>query len=910
MRLDVAMLGAREKRARRRLADGLSVDAERAPRRRHYLHRVTGDPASRTSSTLPQGYAAVGRIDYRVDLGANVAGLRLVANTLEFVDGAGVPRLRVAGAMIFGADSAAHEAQLGVSGCAVDVSPRAPWDHPVTPPGATRCTVSVTFDRAAVSCPAVLDPAWTTTGSLLGPESTANAVVIPADAANGVSPVVMLTGPRVIISAFPETIHTYSELYYDPINKVFTATGTLADVPRYSATLTPPSTAPRRRPAPATAAARRAMNHAGDYVLIMGGFQTHARADLHHAAGAELRVGLRPDARRVDRVGLPEHHRHRPAEPLPDPARLPHRHQDPRQRRQRRQPARRSADARTATARRARRTSPCCSAPTSPRSRPRSRRSRGAAEICGRTRGTPRPCSPALAPATRSSSLAASPTTPPIRPSRRRASSVYDPDVAPLGAFMLKTPLPTPRARYHVAGMVAGELLVVGGATSNCTSLDPDTHDCVCDGGTCATDTTGLASVDVYDPSLDSWTPGSALDTGRLDATAVEVAGKLLVVGGLDQLGGTILGTSELYDPASTSSGPHQTLNVPRYTQAMSLIPGVASCPASVLVAGGLAKATARPTPTLRRSSRRGGHRPHAGRELQRRRRLLQRQLCRRRLLRHRLQQRRRLSRCAASPPAARSTAPARNPRLRCAVPRRRQRLHHRQLRRQLSRSACTPPAIPARPAGTPPTGATPARSATAAQSAPRPTAFKDDSVVCRPSAGECDVDDHCSGSAAACPGDDKVAPNTSCTNDSNALHRRPLRRQRQRLPAHAGELPVGDAGLPPVGHARRPVHPVQRRGRHVLHRAPVDAGVRAPTAAPACSARRRATRCAAVQPACATWPPGRASTASVTATARRARCNLDPHLQPDRRAGRGRGGHAGRAAAGCGGRSAPMRMW
>ena len=100
---------------------------------------------------------------YEVDV-SSVAGLRLVENTLEFLDDAGSPRLRVAPPYVVDAVGERHTAKLAVEGCAYDTSPPAPWGRPVTSPGAACCTVRVAWDGA--SYPALVDPAWTATGSM------------------------------------------------------------------------------------------------------------------------------------------------------------------------------------------------------------------------------------------------------------------------------------------------------------------------------------------------------------------------------------------------------------------------------------------------------------------------------------------------------------------------------------------------------------------------------------------------------------------------------------------------------------------------------------------------------------------------------------------------------------------------
>jgi len=120
-------------------------------------------------------------------LGAGVSGLRLVeGRTLEMLDGGGAPRLRVAPPYIVGADGVQTEATLAVEGCDVDTNPAAPWGRPVTAPGASTCTLRVTWDDTTVAYPAVLDPRWTTTGSMTTPRqghtatllSTGNVLVV------------------------------------------------------------------------------------------------------------------------------------------------------------------------------------------------------------------------------------------------------------------------------------------------------------------------------------------------------------------------------------------------------------------------------------------------------------------------------------------------------------------------------------------------------------------------------------------------------------------------------------------------------------------------------------------------------------------------------------------------------------
>lgn len=144
-------------------------------------------------------------VRYEVTLGAMIAGLRLVANTLEFLDDGGAPRIRVAPPWLAGADGERIDASLAVSDCAVDTNPAAPWDRPVTDPGARACTVSVSWERDAVTYPAVLDPVWSTTGQMAQARAEHQMVRL----SNGR---VLITGGRSTHSSSPTSLFT-SELF-------------------------------------------------------------------------------------------------------------------------------------------------------------------------------------------------------------------------------------------------------------------------------------------------------------------------------------------------------------------------------------------------------------------------------------------------------------------------------------------------------------------------------------------------------------------------------------------------------------------------------------------------------------------------------------------------------------------------
>jgi hypothetical protein len=157
---------------------------------------------------------AVTSLSYDVDV-ANVAGLRLVSNTLEFLDTDGSPALRVDAPYVIDANGKPHGATLTVDGCAYDTNAAAPWGRDLVKPGANRCTVSVAWGD--VSYPALVDPSWTTTGSLQ-PRWMQTAS--------------LLASGKVLISGGYNTvtwdIHNSAEIY-NPSTGTFAATGSLAN---------------------------------------------------------------------------------------------------------------------------------------------------------------------------------------------------------------------------------------------------------------------------------------------------------------------------------------------------------------------------------------------------------------------------------------------------------------------------------------------------------------------------------------------------------------------------------------------------------------------------------------------------------------------------------------------------------
>jgi hypothetical protein len=150
-------------------------------------------------------------LEYTVDV-SNVAGLRLVSNALEFLDERGTPALRVPPPFVVGADGARHEATLAVVGCEYDSSAAAPWGREITRPRASSCAVSVRWDVRGVAYPAIVDPAWNSTGSMVSTHMLHTATLL----ANGK---VLIVGGRDATST------DYSAELFDPTTATFAATG-------------------------------------------------------------------------------------------------------------------------------------------------------------------------------------------------------------------------------------------------------------------------------------------------------------------------------------------------------------------------------------------------------------------------------------------------------------------------------------------------------------------------------------------------------------------------------------------------------------------------------------------------------------------------------------------------------------
>jgi uncharacterized protein (TIGR03382 family) len=148
-----------------------------------------------------------------------VAGLRLVGRTLEALDGGGAPRVRMEAPYAIDAVGLRVPLDVAVRGCAVSTDPAPPWGRPVVPPGAASCEIVISW-REALAAPAVIDPAWTTTGSM----STGRALHAAAKVA----------GNRVLVVGGTDTSAIdplASAELYDVASGTFAVTGPMS-VPR------------------------------------------------------------------------------------------------------------------------------------------------------------------------------------------------------------------------------------------------------------------------------------------------------------------------------------------------------------------------------------------------------------------------------------------------------------------------------------------------------------------------------------------------------------------------------------------------------------------------------------------------------------------------------------------------------
>src|SRR6266852_4446532 len=112
----------------------------------------------------------------------------------------------------------------------------------------------------------------------------------------------------------------------------------------------------------------------------------------------------------------------------------------------------------------------------------------------------------------------------------------------------------TPRSNAG-AGVINGKLYVVGGClNSDCT-------------------TSALGTLEVYDPSHDSWTPDASMATARAQAAVAAVGGKLYAAGGFSESG--TLTSVEVYDSTLNTWSPAASMPAPRSGAIASVVNGI-----------------------------------------------------------------------------------------------------------------------------------------------------------------------------------------------------------------------------------------------------------------------------------------------------------------------------------------------
>lgn len=178
----------------------------------HYLQRAIPDGVEDfVAFETPRDEAT---LTYDIALVSGVAGLRLVANVLEFVDAAGTPRLRMNAPFLVGPDGSPKAGTVSVDGCAVDRNPVAPWGRAPIVADSPRCTVRIAWNSADVEYPALADPAWVATGSM--------------SQARGDHTADLLADGRVLVAGgFVGSVGLASAELYDPVTSTWAATGAM-----------------------------------------------------------------------------------------------------------------------------------------------------------------------------------------------------------------------------------------------------------------------------------------------------------------------------------------------------------------------------------------------------------------------------------------------------------------------------------------------------------------------------------------------------------------------------------------------------------------------------------------------------------------------------------------------------------
>ncbi|MFC2086339.1 Kelch repeat-containing protein [Bacteroidota bacterium] len=131
------------------------------------------------------------------------------------------------------------------------------------------------------------------------------------------------------------------------------------------------------------------------------------------------------------------------------------------------------------------------------------------------------------------------------------------------GAWIKLADIPTPRC-FLSGCTLDGKIYVIGG-TESISSTGPS-----------------VGTMEVYNPTSDSWDTKAEMPTSRVEFAACAVNGKIYAIGGVTNHGASPIGTVEEYDPLTNSWDINKTpMPTPRYGAAYGVIDN------KIYVAGG-----------------------------------------------------------------------------------------------------------------------------------------------------------------------------------------------------------------------------------------------------------------------------------------------------------------------------------
>lgn len=222
----------------------------------------------------------------------DVAGLRLVGGSLEYLDEAGTPRLRTARPWLRDAQGAHRWAELSVHGCSYDTDPAPPWGRAPVAPGADRCEIAVTWSDAGLTYPLLIDPPWTVPDDLAQPRAFHTATLLQ-------------NGRVLIVGGWRDNVFTpiATTEIYDPATRTFSTTADLT---------------------PARAFHSATLLETDGSVLVVGGYEAHPADATNRVAPGVASISVRrfSDGAWLGEPDLPEPRAEHAATRLPSNERV------------------------------------------------------------------------------------------------------------------------------------------------------------------------------------------------------------------------------------------------------------------------------------------------------------------------------------------------------------------------------------------------------------------------------------------------------------------------------------------------------------------------------------------------------------------------------------------------------------